>query len=533
MSSKRYWRILALTLSVMFLFVAAQACGPATEPEPEDEPTESEPATPETPSDEKKVLTSRLGQDPGFLDPAHLGQVDGFAVASNIFSGLVRYDWNDWTIHPDLASDWDISEDGLEWTFYLREGVQWHKGFGEFTAADVKYTFDRIRDDATGSRWQREWDNVRELEVVDDYTVRYHLHDASPVFIHSLTKYRQGMLVNQAAVEEFGEDFNTNVIGTGPFMLESWAADSEVVLVANPDYWEGAPNLDEVRYVIIVDETVAHMAFDACEIDVMAFTQPEKVEEYRNRDDVKLQYMPTTAIYTWHLKIDEAPYDDLRVRQAIAHAIDKQLFIDEIRGGTATIANSILAPDLMGHNPDVPKYEYDPDRSRELLADAGYPDGFTTTALVPETELDREVASVVQAMLAEVGIDMQIEIMDMATWTAATTAGETPMGRTSIGGRPDPHIVLHTFFHGARTPPDGRFFAMYYDGDDLLDAAAIEMDPERRRELYEEWEMRFMTDLPSIPIFHSDTMAVTKPHVENWEHDQYRHHWLLETDLVQ
>jgi len=233
-----------VSIILMLALIAAMALtGCAGEPEQEPAETGEEPGTGEAEQETQteQVITIRISDEPEYLDPAFTSWIDAYRILNNINQGLLRFKTGTFEVEPDLAESWDISEDGTEWVFHLRKGVQWHKGFGEFTANDVKYSVERVLDPEVASRWQQYWSMIENVEVIDDYTVKITLTEASPVFTIWMAGYRPAGLVCEKAVEEYGDEYFKNPIGTGPFMFESWTPGEEVVIVANPDYRDGPP----------------------------------------------------------------------------------------------------------------------------------------------------------------------------------------------------------------------------------------------------------------------------------------------------
>ncbi len=189
----------------------------------------------------EKTLRVRYGGDISGIDPATIFQIENQTIALNVYNGLVRYDEKTNQIIPDLATEWAITDGGKTYTFKLRQGVKFHKGFGDFSAEDVKYSYERVRAPKTASAYAGEFKNVEAIEVVDPHTIRFKL--LKPFnFLHKVA-INQGHIVKQKAVEQFGDDYPLNPIGTGPFMWDKWVQGSEIHLVANPDYYEGAPIL--------------------------------------------------------------------------------------------------------------------------------------------------------------------------------------------------------------------------------------------------------------------------------------------------
>ena len=207
-----------------------------------------------------RTLRVRFGSDISQLDPARIFQNENQSIASHIYSGLVQYDQRTNEIVPDLATGYEVSADGTVWTFRLRPNVTWHKGYGALTSDDVKFSFDRVLDPATGSLYRGQLAGLREVQTPDPLTVRFVLEEANSGFLHKLCAFNQGWIVSRRAVTEIGERYSMNPIGTGPFVFERWTTGNEVRLSANPDYFGGASTLSEVVFRIVRDETAAALS---------------------------------------------------------------------------------------------------------------------------------------------------------------------------------------------------------------------------------------------------------------------------------
>jgi len=177
------------------------------------------------------------------MDPALITNSNDYTIAANIYSGLLKFNPKTLEPEPDLAKSWNISPDGLTYTFYLRDNVQWHKGYGRLTARDVKYSFDRIMDPKTKSRYRTDFQNVKDIEVVNDHTVKIHFKTPDMSFVRKVLCYRPGYIVNQKAIETLKENYKSGPIGTGPFIFDRWEPGSKTILVANKDYFLGPPKV--------------------------------------------------------------------------------------------------------------------------------------------------------------------------------------------------------------------------------------------------------------------------------------------------
>lgn len=445
-------------------------------------------------------LRIRFGSDISILDPALIFQVENQTIAGHVYNGLVKYDQATNEIVPDLATAWDVSPDGTVYTFTLQSGVKWHKGYGELTAEDVKYSFERVLDETTGSRYRGQLTGLEAVETPDPTTVVFRLAQANAGFLHKVCAFNQGWIVSRKAVEEKGEAYKLDPIGTGPFVFDSWIAGNSVRLVANDDYFEGRPQVDEAVFRIIRDETAAAIALENGEIDIFfGLQQPEVLDRLEAAPGVSVLSRDASNTVNLVLNTTVPPLDDVRVRQAIIHALNRQGLIDGFFRGTKSFAHSVLTETFPEHSTNVPQYAYDPDKARALLEEAGavgFDFEITTVALSPYDRFPVPMADDLNA----VGINATINVVERGAYVQARASGRVQSCITAVVGPPDPDSPLVTLFSTASFPP-GLNTSRYDKVDDLLAAAANELDPDKRRSIYEQIQQRTMEDVPVVPIF--------------------------------
>lgn len=478
---------------------------------------------PSGPPPDREELVIRLAtQDMQELDPAFMGVVGSWWVGHQIYSGLVRSDSgrsDPEFIKPDLAETWDVSDDGLTYTFHLREGAQFHKGYGEVTANDVKFSYDRIMDPEVASNYAGLFEPIEEIEVVDDYTVAFHLSSPYPAFLGSVLTYRPGYIVSQKAMEEKGaEAFALDPIGSGPFVFESWTPNTEVVLTANDDYYLGYPQYSGVRMKVIQDEAAVAIGIENGEIMAANIVTPEALAVLDGNPDVSLECVGSIAArYLW-LNMKDGPTADPLVRKALWHATSTDLISEGVFDGWHAPIHTLLPPSVWSWTDDVTQYEYDPELARQMLAEAGYADGFDVSILYSQRPQDNGIAIALQDMWGEIGVNVELIGLDHPVYTAERQENrdEYDFVMVHFGRDTDPNNFVQEVFHTSQFPPGSN--AAYYDQvDDLIEAGASESDLEAREAIYVELQEKIQEDVPGIPLVHTTACYAIRNEVGGFE----------------
>jgi len=479
------------------------------------------------------VYRRPLGSDPATLDPARIRDIYGLSVAQQLFDGLVQFDQT-LTIAPALAQFWKASRDGLTWTFTLRKGVKFHHG-REVTAEDVAFSLTRILDPAVksgsadlfasikGAQEFREGKakQVSGLTVLDRYTVQVVLTEALVPFV-SVLAVGHAKIVPKELVEQQGEAFGAHPIGTGPFKFISWERAKEIVLVANPDYFDGPPKLSRVLYRIFPGEEFDAMyeQFERGNLE----DSPVPTQGYRRAlTSAHSVYVkrPMFSVRFYGLNTRIKPLDDRRVRQALIYAINREALVAEVYRDRYILARGILPPGMMSFDPNLKGYVYDPRRARELLAQAGYPGGrgLPSIPIWSGVKLEKllQEHEQIKKYLAAVGI--QAEFHYETSWpsfSAMLAQGKFPIFLYAWSADvPHPDNFLFKLFY-SRSP---RNFTGYSNQavDDLLLQAKRERDLQRQTDLYRQAEQVVLDDAPIIPVWHYAYERLFQPYVRSVE----------------
>jgi ABC-type transport system substrate-binding protein len=479
------------------------------------------------------VYRRPIGNDPATLDPAVINDIYGRSVAQQIFDGLVSFDQT-LAITPSLAQFWRASRDGLTWTFTLRKGVRFHHG-RELTADDVVYSLARVLDPRLKStaadlftnirgapEFQRgETSRVTGLIALDRYTVQVSLTETSVPFV-SLLAIGQAKIVPRDLAERDPAGFGVKPVGTGPFRFERWERGREIVLAANPDYFDGPPRLSRLVYRIFPGGQLDRVYEEFVKGD-LEDTQPPTRDYRRAITGGRHMYVrrPMFSVRFYGFNTRIKPLDDRRVRQAIITAVDRAAIIEGAHIGKYTLARGIVPPGTLGFNPALVAPGYDPGRARTLLAQAGYPGGrwlprieiwcsVTNDAIQREHEL-------IGRELGAVGVQAEFKYLpDWPAFSKALAEGRLPVFLYAwYADVPDPDSFLTKLFHSS-SPQN---FTRYRNPvvDELLEAARIAPDPQRRVELFRRAEQLIVDDAVILPVWHYNYERLFQPWVRSVE----------------
>lgn len=449
------------------------------------------------------------------LDPASSSYAQITFFCRNIFQGLLRYKFNSLELEGDLAKSWKISEDGLVYTFKLRENVKWHQGFGEVTAHDVKFSFSRVMDPATNSPFAGEVKaaGVKEVKAIDDHTVEIHLKNRNAGFLHNCARPRPVGIVSKKVLEKYGKDFARNPIGSGPFMVQSMSRE-QLVLAANPGYWEGPPKIDRVIYRAIPDVDTQVMALEKGEIDMVWILPREKaVMDRLKASGLKMKLIDRGTQQFIMFNPQVKPFADVRVRRAVAHAIDRDAIVEHVLGGMAKKVNSLVPEGYLGYTEEgLQRYEFDPGKAKKLLAEAGYPNGFEVTLDSSNSPTFLPFNTAIQGQLEKVGIKVRIAVTDPPTWMKKVSSGTSQMSAYTQIRPPDADFPLTLLFHSSGFSPGPNL--MRYDKlDKEIDQARMEQEEMKRLKIYHTIQKRLMEDLPAFPLFMTPYPTAYRPNI--------------------
>ena len=436
-------------------------------------------ATPSTP----RVVRIRCSQDPGSLNPQWSTGFWGDTIMAGIYDAILDYDEKGNPI-PGLAESWEVSDDGMTYTFHLRSGIKFHDGT-EFNAEAVKYNFDMTLDPERPGGALPAWKYVEKVEVVDDLTVRFVLSEPRAGFLNRLVGGDvAGYIASPTAYEKLGrEEFARHPVGTGPFRFVKWEGGVEVVLERNPDYWrEGLPKVDKVIWRQIEDDTAAVLNMKSGDLDIYPLvTAAQLIPSLKEIPGVEILSYETGMLLWIQLNTVDPPFDKLANRQALYYALDAQAIADVVFKGEARPGQGMIPPISWGFDPEAPALKRDLDKAKAKLAEAGNPDGFEFTVSLVAGPPFVPIAQVMQSSLAEVGINMVLQQNERARHVEIIRTDKSAV-QAILGGmlpiRLNPEWWLEPF--RCDTPTN---FPRYCNAeyDELLERSSTLLDREERK----------------------------------------------------
>jgi peptide/nickel transport system substrate-binding protein len=466
------------------------------------------------PAPDPAVLVVGMTSGPNNLDPRYGLDDSSQKVHQLVFDGLLRLDD---TLQPTTEGALAERIENPAPPIYvvtLRRGVRFHDGH-ELTAADVVHTFTTILDPAAGSPHRGAYRSLTSVSARDPYTVVFSLSEP-------FSSFPVNLVIPQIVPAGAGPDFGSHPIGTGPYRFVRHAADDRVELERFDGYWDGPPVNAGIVLRVVPDEVMRGLELRKGAMDmVVNDVSPDILEQLRHDERLQTATVPGVDYQYIGLNLDDVVLRDRRVRQALAHAIDRQAIVDHLRRGLATPANGIIPPIAWAYQPGLVSYTYDPARARALLDEAGYadPDGqgpaarLELTLKTSNVEFNRLQAAVVQQDLARVGIALDVRTYEFATLFADVVGGNFQLYflQWAGGALADPDI-LRRAFHSGQTPPAGFNRGRFRNAevDRLLDAAATSLDPVRRRQLYGEVQHVIARELPYISLWHKTNFAISQ-----------------------
>ena len=460
------------------------------------------------------TLVMLIESSPTNLDPRVGIDAQSERIDALIFDDLLSRG-NDLNVAPGLAERWDVP-DPLTYIFHLHKGVKFQDG-RPLTSRDVKWTFDSLIEGKIRSTKAAVYKYIDHIDTPDESTVIFHMKEADATLLWNLSDGAIGIVPYGS-----GDEMTQHPIGSGPFRFVSAETDREVVLERNDEYWGGSPKLARVRFAVVPDETTEALELRKGSGDLASNSlTPDTVMTLSRDQNLVVEQGSGTEVQYLGFNLRDPILKDVRVRQAIAYALDRKPMIEYLWRSQAQPARSVLPTQSWAYNGDVPSYEHDPVTANRLLDAAGFPlvNGvrFHITMKTSTIQSTRLMVAVLQQQLREVGIALDIRSFEPATFLADVQHGAFQMyGLRWIGGNEDPDIFEYAF-HSSKFPPNGANRNYYSNPkiDALIDEARREVDPKRRKPLYAEVQAILANDLPYVNLWYLDNVLVHNKRVRN------------------
>jgi peptide/nickel transport system substrate-binding protein len=454
----------------------------------------------------RELVVATSQSDAGNLDPHQAAAGADKGVLNWMFNALVRIrpgQSNPEFIEPDLAESWSSNAQGTVWTFKIRNNVECHHGYGRFTAQDAAYSLQRSADKAR-SAFAGDFAAMEKAEATDTNTLVVTFKNRIPSALGLLSNYHGGLMVCRKAAEEMGAGFGKKPIGTGPFMFEQYQAQQHLRLVAHPQYFRGAPQLAAIVYRYIPSDATRDLAFRAGEVDMVFGRQNNQwVERTKAIPGVQVAAMEPAELNALHLNSTIKPLDDLRVRQAIAHAIDRKAMLSFIGSEVGREAVSVVPKGNLGTDDKAALLPHDVAKARQLLAQAGHPNGIKLKSVASTLPVLLRISEGLQAQLRQAGIELELETVDHPTYHANIRKNLSQVTLYQAARFPVADVYLTQFYHSRSivgTPTAIVNLSHCNAADAEIDAAKTESNPEKQKALWQAAQDKIIKAVCGVPF---------------------------------
>ncbi|WP_088044430.1 glutathione ABC transporter substrate-binding protein [Bacillus sp. EAC] len=452
------------------------------------------------------LVVARLS-DATTLDPHFITDIPSANVVyEKVYETLVVPDKN-MEPQPLLATEWK-QIDNVTWEFKLRDGVKFHDG-APFNADAVKTNFERILDPKTASPQAGKFEMIKEIKVVDDSTVQFILkYPYAPLL--SILMSNEGSIISPKSIAENSDKIGQNPVGTGPYVFKSWKSGEEINIVKNNEYWGNKPKIDGVVFKVVPEDATRLAMIETGEAHVTDQVPVTEIERIEASDTMDLYRTDGLAVEYLSFNVKKKPFDDVRVRKAIAHAIEVDSIIKGVYNNVGTRANSTMSPKVFGYDANIKGYDYDINESKKLLKEAGIKDGFEFTLTTSDRKERINMAEVIQSQLKGIGIKVKIQVLEYGAYIGVIAKGEH---QVSIGGWGNAtgdgdYNQFNLFDSKSQGAAGNSSFYSNPEVDKLIETARKESDSEKRKELYSQAQKIESEEVPYVPIRNYEHLAV-------------------------
>ncbi len=454
------------------------------------------------------TLVAALSGEPDQLDPHKTTAYPSFQVLENVYDTLVQPN-QELEMEPALASKWETSEDGLTWTFTLREGVRFHNG-NPLTAADVVYSYDRITGEKLANAYR--FEAVKDVAAQGDDTVVITLNRPAPNLLSQIGGFKGMAILDQESAKTANLARQTN--GTGPFQLQSFRSGDSIQLTRNDKYWGEKARLDGVTFRFIAEPTAALTNLQGGDVQWTDNIPPQQVESLEGNDEIQVGREPSNDYWYFAANQRRKPFDNPKVRQALAYAVNRGDVVEAAKFGLAT-ENQTAIPDTHAFHINHEPYERDTDRAKELLSEAGVRNLTVDLMVTNEFPETVQAAQVLSSQFKDIGVNTKIRTLDFAAWLDEQGKGNFDIFMLGWLGNIDPDDFYYAQHHSK-----GTFNFQKYanpEVDKLLDAGRRELDNERRQEIYSEAAEMIVDDASYVYLYNPDVVQAWTSGVQNYQ----------------
>lgn len=500
---------LACVAGGVILFLALVGCSISKTPE-----SESQPPIKKDAKEGGTLIIARMS-DAANLDPHFMSTINAASVIhQKVYEGLVKRDKN-MEIRPQLATDWKQIDD-VTWEFKLRRGIVFHDGT-PFDASAVKSTLDRVLSPQMASPRAALFGKVKEVKIVNSMTVQFNLTEPFTPLLSILASH-VGSIISPKAIDQYGKGLSHHPVGTGPFTFQSWTAGKEIVLTKNEKYWGASARVDRVIFRVVPDDSTRIAMLENTEAHVAESIPVTDIERIQASTEMSVYRSEALGTEFIGFNVTKKPLDDIRVRQAIAHAIETDAIIKGVYNNVGTKANSSMGPKVFGYSPAVKAYPYDFNKAKVLLAQAGYPNGFKTTLFTYDRKDRVRVAEVIRSQLKGIGIDAQIKVMEYAAFVdVLENTKEHEIFVSGWGNATgDADYNQYNLFHTKGGGTGNSFMYSNAELDRLIDAGREENDLAKRKQIYARAQEMEMENAVLVPIRNQENLAAINKNIQGF-----------------
>ncbi len=485
-------------------------------------------------SAEDRVVIGQGGDAPGLHTLMEV-DIPAFERINLINEPLMYLDY-DLDLIPGLATDWEISDDAMRIDMELRQGVTWHHG-EEFTAEDVKYSYEWILDEDNPAANRDLYDSIEEIEIVDDYNLVFHLNEPFTFLVNNMA--RVGIVPADYHEEVGHEEFRQEPVGTGPYVHEEWEDDDYHILTAYEDYWGGEPEFAEVEFRPIPENSARLLAFEAGEIDMyQGGIVPEELDRLEEEPEVDVYRAPGTG-YDYlgmNLESDENPeiMSDLNFRKAVTYAVNREGIVEHVQQGMGSPGKSNISPEMAHFNDEIDYPEYDLEKAREYFEQSDVEEGETINIYTNEDSVRMQIAEIVAYELGEIGVDVNINIEEWGAFLdRILDSNDYDMFILGWAGQVDPDRASYRQFHSEGTQNDVNISNERLD--ELLERGrSVDPSSQESRDIYGEVQEILLEEHPKAFINYSEEIALVQPEFEGFRvHSYSANAWLQLVDQVE